>query len=102
MQIETGAFGDFEANGLPREVYAARVVIPCREFAHLGLGDFERPDAAPACFRWCVAVFGVGGPRWCVRLPEGSDAAVYFAEPADALAFHTRWSAASTDIRLAA
>ena len=102
MWIEIGTFGDFHIDGLPHEVYAAQVVIPRREFARLGLGDFERPDAAPACFRWCVAMFGRGGARWGVRLPVDSDAILYFAEPADALAFHARWSANSADLRRAA
>src|SRR5690348_2514523 len=102
MWIEIGAFGDFHADGLLHEVYAAQVVISRREFARLGLGDFERPDAAPACFRWCVAAFGMGGRRWGVRLPEDGDATVYFAEPADALAFHACWSKPDADLRLAA
>ena len=44
MQIETGAFGGHVLSDgfLP----AARVVIPAREFARLGLGDHEHPDRA--------------------------------------------------------
>ena len=103
MRIEIGAFGSFRQEGIPNKVFAARVVIPRDEFASFGLGDHELPDAAPACFRWCVAEFGIGGARWGVRLPEDGDATVYFAEPTDAFAFFMRWSVVSTEeIQLAA
>jgi hypothetical protein len=97
MQLHTGAFGSFHPDGRLREVFAARVLIPQGEFARLGLGDHERPGAAPACFRWCVAAFGPGGARWAVRLPDDDlgDAVVYFAAHAAAAAFLARWAAAA-------
>jgi hypothetical protein len=95
MQIETATFCRFLADGSPAEVFAARVIIPVSEFARLGLGDHERPDALPACFLWCHATFGIGGGRWSVRLPEDGEAILYFAERQDALAFLSRWSVAT-------
>ena len=95
MQLDTGAFGGFHPDGRLREVFLACVLIPQGEFARLGLGDHERPDTAPACFRWCVAAFGPGGARWAVSLPDDGDAVVHFADPADAAAFHARWAGAA-------
>jgi hypothetical protein len=93
LQVETGLFGgSLRDDGTFGPVFAARITIPTSEFARLGLGAHERPSAVPACFRWCHRVFGVGGTRWNVVLPEGGDAVVCFAEVQDALAFHTRWS----------
>ena len=105
MQMETGVFGHFAADGSPAEVFSARVVIPTSDFARLGLGDHERPGALPACFRWLFAVFGQGGERWSVRLPTDGDTVVSFASQADAFAFFARWSAprgAASSERLAA
>jgi hypothetical protein len=89
MRIETGAFFP---DGAPSEVFLARVVVPVAGFARLGLGDHERAGAIPRCFRWCHAAFGPGGARWSVRLPQGGDAVVLFAEERDARAYFARWS----------
>ncbi len=94
MRIETGAFGGpFLPDGSFAEVFLARVVIPTGEFGRLGLGQHERAGAIPECFRWCHTAFGRGGARWSVRLPEGGDAVVLFAQEHDAEAFFTRWMA---------
>src|SRR5688572_7450507 len=93
MRVETGAFGGaLQADGSVSQVHFARVVVPAAEFARLGLGDHEGSGAIPACFRWCHAAFGRGGARWAMRLPPGGDAAVLFAEAADAEAFLARWA----------
>lgn len=93
MRVETGVFGDAPfADRAVSEVYFARVVIPRSEFARLGLAEHEGWGAIPACFRWCHAAFGPGGARWALRLPPGGDAAILFAEAADAWAFLARWS----------
>lgn len=104
MHIETGVYGgDVLSDGSRSPAFVARAVIPLSEFHRLGLGDHERPSAIPACFRWCHARMGVGGTRWSVRLSHTGSAIVYFADRADALAFHTYWAEPATDgYRLAA
>jgi hypothetical protein len=93
MHMETGVFGQLGTDGASPEVFRARVVIPRTEFARLSLGDHERPGTLPACFRWLLALFGPGGDRWSVRLREGEDAIVHFAQQADAFGFFARWNA---------
>src|SRR5690349_6073811 len=97
MLMEVGVFGEFQSDGVPAGIFAARIVIPPSEFARLGLGDHERPGAMPACFRWCHAEFGAGGTRWYLRLPPDRAGLIYFADRDDAAAFFVRWAVAHSD-----
>ena len=89
MRIERGCF---ERASYRRFAAArVRVVVEPADFERLELREFERADRLSPCIVWCHEHVGAGFLRWEMEANEEADI-FYFTEPADAAAFHARFT----------